>query len=387
MNKILHISNTDISNDSRILKELIALTELCEAEVLAIGVADHSFGWAKLDGSHYLRLSISSRALRILPRAFRYILELIEFTYKATKYGLKIKPRIIHCHDTFALPSGWLLKKTVGCKLVYDAHELESDKNGQNFILSKATLLIEKFCWQQIDLLVSVSDSIIDWYSNYFGEKPSALILNSPMLEQIPAPSFNRDRNDRINYFHKKYQISPDNRIFVYLGILGPGRGIEIYLDAFASGPEKAHVVFIGFGPLAQSIANHSKSYSNIHLHPPVPHDQVVPLVRNADYGLCLIEKASLSDYYCLPNKLFEYCFAGLPVLASDFPEIKKLVETYSLGICCKPTQDSLKSLLCDTIGERPKSVTSDISILSWEVQAQRLISVYKTELMNYSHT
>jgi hypothetical protein len=104
--------------------------------------------------------------------------------------------------------------------------------------------------------------------------------------------------------------------------------------------------------------------------------------VRNADYGLCLVENASLSDYYCLPNKLFEYCFAGVPVLASDFPEIRRLVEQYSLGVCCDPDPGSIRAALSRLTRLSAMRVTSDITALGWEAQAARLTSDYRDQLM-----
>jgi glycosyltransferase involved in cell wall biosynthesis len=165
--------------------------------------------------------------------------------------------------------------------------------------------------------------------------------------------------------------------------MLSSGRGIEMCLDAFATGPKEAHVVFIGFGRLEQSIIEYSKRHSNIHFHEAVPHDQVVPLVRGADYGLCLVEKTSLSAYYCLPNKLFEYCFARVPVLASNFPEIGRLVEQYSLGVCCDPNPRSVRAMLTQLTERRAAPlITSDITVLSWEAQASRLTAVYCEQLM-----
>jgi glycosyltransferase involved in cell wall biosynthesis len=381
MTKILHISNTDIDLDSRIRKELKALAELPGSQVSVLGVPDaNGVGPSEIDGALYHKLRISSRRLKVLPRAARYFFELIEFTIKASKAGRQIRPDIVHCHDTFPLPAGWILKRLVGCQLVYDAHELESNKNAQNAILSKATLLIEKVCWKQVDLLVSVSDSITDWYVRNLGFKPSVLVLNSPAI--VPDTDIQDTGPERGHYFHEKYGIPAGHLVFVYLGILVPGRGIEICLDAFAAGPQDAHVVFMGFGRLEQVITEYSESHSNIHVHQRVPHDQVVPLVRNADYGLCLVENVSMSDYYCLPNKLFEYCFAGLPVLASNFPEISKLVEQYSLGFCCAPDPDNVRVALGQLIGLRPPCLTSDITALSWETQATRLRSVYRTQLM-----
>ena len=78
------------------------------------------------------------------------------------------------------------------------------------------------------------------------------------------------------------------------------------------------------------------KKNSNIHLHKKVPHNQVVNLIKSADVGICIIENVSLSDYYCLPNKLFEYSFAGLRVIGSDFPEISNYILSNKLGEVCK---------------------------------------------------
>jgi hypothetical protein len=70
-------------------------------------------------------------------------------------------------------------------------------------------------------------------------------------------------------------------------------------------------VVFLGYGELSQDLKRLAAEHPNIHVHDAVPHSQVVPIAQSADFGLCLVQDVSLSDYYCLPNKLFEYYFAG----------------------------------------------------------------------------
>lgn len=381
MHQLLHISNTDIEADSRIRKELKALGGMAGVHVSVLGVPDsNEQGRTELEGAQYWQLRMVSRALKAFPRAIRYFFELIEFTRKAVTAGMRVRPTIVHCHDTFALPAGWILKGRLDCRLVYDAHELESDKNAQNAILSRATLLIEKACWKRIDLLISVSDSIIQWYTRNLGPKPSVLVLNSPAVAEESDARFIVPSGGK--YFHEKYGIPVDAVVFVYVGMFSAGRGIETCLEAFAAGPKQAHVVFLGFGALEQAIAEHSRLHPNVHIHEAVPHDQVVNLVRSADFGLCLIEKASLSDYYCLPNKLFEYCFARVPVLASGFPEIRRIVEQYSLGMCCDPDPGSVRAALTELSGRRVARVTSDITGLSWEAQASRLTAAYRDRLM-----
>lgn len=381
MTQILHISNTDIVIDSRIRKELKALSRLPRVQISVLGVPDsNEDGKGELDGAPYWKLHMVSCVLSVLPRAIRYCFLLTEFTFKAIVAGRRIKPDIVHCHDTFALPAGWFLKKHLGCRLVYDAHELESNKNGQSAILSRATLLIEKFCWKRVDLLISVSDSIIDWYRRSLGAKPGVLILNAPVIAEDSQASPRPHECE--TYLRERYRIPADDLVFVYVGMLSAGRGIEICLDAFAAGPKEAHVVFVGLGRLERTIIEYSNRHSNIHFHEAVPHDRVVPLVRGADYGLCLIEKTSLSAYYCLPNKLFEYGFARVPVLASDFPEIRRLVHQYSLGVCCAPEADSVRTALAQLRVRRADRPSSDLTTLSWETQAARLRAAYQHYLL-----
>lgn len=381
MKSILHISNTDIASDSRILKELDALSTIDGVKIFVIGVPEKNDSSVdKIKDTIYLKMPLLMRVFRFMPRPIRYFFELLEFTIKTLIIGHKIRPNVIHCHDTFALPSGWLLKTFYNCKLVYDAHELESEKNGQNYILSSVTLAMERFCWAKIDLLVSVSESITEWYMRHLGYVQNLLILNSPVVGEKLVDRFLEIEN--VRYFHRQYGIAEDNLIFVYLGILGPGRGIELCLEAFSNGPSSAHVVFIGHGILQSKINEYSERFNNIHFHPTVPHDQVVLLVSHADYGLCMIENASLSDYYCLPNKLFEYCFARLPVLASNFPEIEKIVREFSLGECCEPSLISVSSVLNEIVTNRPIYGHKDISILSWEAQAKRLREFYECKLL-----
>lgn len=380
-NTLLHLSHTDIRYDSRILKELHALNGFFGLSVIGIGFELYEGSSASKQPADFniVTINLFSRAFRFLPRVFRYALNFIELTFVLFFRGVLIRPAVVHCHDTLVLPAGWLIKLVVGCPLVYDAHELESNKNGQTAMLSKATFWIEKLCWKKVDLFVSVSDSIIRWYRDNLGEKVAILVLNSPELGRVSMA----DSGDMVerDYFHRLYDIPRERLVFVYLGILGPGRGIETILDVFGDDSLNCDVVFVGYGEFGVRIASCADRCKNIHLHPSVAHEHVVRTVSSADYGLCFVENVSLSDYFCLPNKLFEYAFAGLPVFASNFPEIEHVVSSYSLGICCAPDRESVLSAICATNGRRPERCMSDLTDLAWTAQANRLRDAYKALL------
>lgn len=378
--RVLHISHTDIRSDSRILKEMDAVATIAGTQVTGIGAEDQD--GAPPSNKHQAfeirAIRPLSRRLKALPRPLYLALAFFELSLWLVLSGARLKPRLVHCHDTLVLPAGVVIKLLTGARLIYDAHELESDKNGQTHTLSRATWLMEKACWRWVDGFVSVSESIVAWYLERFPHRPSAVVLNSPVFQAAQ----NRETPGRSAHFRQTFKVSEDALIFVYVGILTRGRGVEAVLEVFSDPTVSAHLVFMGYGDLDGVISAASKRHANIHLHPPVPHQQVVEYTSGADVGLCFVENVSLSDYYCLPNKLFEYSFAGVPVLASNFPEIERVVDEFSLGKVCEPIPQAIRTAVLSFIDSPPARLTTvDLSPLSWSQQAQRLTSLYQSLL------
>jgi len=376
---ILHLTHTDINSDSRILKEMHALAKVEDLyNVSGIGVSldEGASSTDKIEKLNIYSVTLKSRKLTFLPTVVRHIFSLIELTFKMIYKALRLKPNIIHCNDTLVLPLGVIVKLLTGSKLIYDAHELESDRNGLTKTLGKLTLFVEKILWRFIDTLIVVSPSIDTWYNNNIGEIESEVILNSPILEE---KIFSVDKE----YLRDHFSIADSSRIFLYIGILGHGRGIDLIIEAFKKSDIKSSLVFLGYGELSNELKELAEEYPNMYVHDAVPHEKVVTIAKSADIGLCLIQNVSLSDYYCLPNKLFEYCFAEIPVLASDFPDISKVVNDYNLGKCTQLDANSIYNAIkeFEAMKELPKICAKDLYNLSWEAQEEKLINLYEKVL------
>ena len=384
MINILHLSHTDIRTDSRILKEMNALAKTGnQFNVSGIGVQmdEGSQVSEQVFNFEIFSIPLRSRRLKFLPDIIRHTLSMFELTISMFFKAIKLKPKVIHCNDTLVLPLGVLLKILTRSKLIYDAHELESNRNGLSKILSILTLYAEKFLWPFVDCLIVVSPSIQKWYMKNIGFKKSVVILNSPVLNNNSGISYISHEN----YFHDKFNIPTESKVFLYIGILGQGRGIDLIVDVFKKADLKSHLVFLGYGQLSDELKNISNEYKSIHVHDAVAHDKVVEISKSADVGLCLIQNVSLSDYYCLPNKLFEYCFAGIPVLASNFPDISKIVNQYKLGLSVdlnvEDITEGIRRFESDELDI--KFNVSDLSELGWEAQAQKLTTLYENVLSN----
>lgn len=377
--KILHLTHTDVRVDSRILKELGALEAAGVYELHAIGMAEHGAegGVHVLHAARVRSMRVFFRSFRWLPGPVRHVLIYLEMLLRVLVAGLAVRPRLVHCHDTPLLPVAVLLAWLCRAKVIYDAHELESDKNGQTALISRATYLLEKTCWRGVDGFVTVSGSILRWYESRFARRESDLVLNSPVI----SPAADQSLVVVPRQFHQKYAISEGELVFVYLGLFVPGRGIEKLLQVFSMHEVRAHIVFVGRGGLREMMEHSARSNPRVHVHDAVPHDQVVPLVKSADYGVCLVEHVSLSDYYSLPNKLFEYAFAGVPVLASDFPDMRELVARFDLGACTADDEASITQaiLLLQASGRR--RLTTDLAPLGWAAQADHLRGLYQRVL------
>jgi glycosyltransferase involved in cell wall biosynthesis len=378
--RILHLTHTDVRYDNRILKQLSGLNDAEIYELYAIGITE--LGSSKSKSTIYsacvICFSALFRSVRWLPAYARYVLVYIEILGQVLYLGLRIRPKLIHCHDVAMLPTAMTLAFMCRAKVIYDAHELESEQNGQTLMRARIALGIEKIFWIGVDGFVTVSHSILNWYANRFPTKDSAIVYNSPLFNVEDAFGFGLYEE---RYFHKKYGIPEDRLVFVYLGLLEPGRGIENMLQVFSMSPINSHVAFVGRGSLRDNIAACAGTNEKVHVHDVVSHDQVVPMIKSADYGLCMLENVSLSDYYALPNKLFEYAFAGVPVLASNFPDLKYLVERFDLGVCVESDVEAIVQNICLLQDRGRRRVTSNIEPLAWEEQAQKLRDLYRRVL------
>jgi len=369
--KILHITHTHVKTDSRILKEISALAE-SGFRVSAIGSnADKSNnGEASVNNVNIIEVNTWTRKFKIKPKFLKHALSVLELSLRIIPIAIKLKPNVIHVHDTVVLLPGVILKKINGAKLIYDAHELESDRNGLNKITGYLVRCFEKVVWKYIDGIIIVSPSIKFWYNNNMGYKKSEVIYNSPVI--------NNGKVKNKNYLREKYNIERKAKIFIYVGILEKGRGIDLIIEAFKNSLIKSHIVFMGYGVYYEKLVETSKEFKNIHVHPAVIHSEVVEIIRTADFGVCLVENVSLSDYFCLPNKLFEYFFAKVPVLASNFPDIKQFVTNNKCGILCEVNLESVLSKISEIENNTYEYEFINIEEFTWDRQKEKLISFYK---------
>jgi glycosyltransferase involved in cell wall biosynthesis len=376
-NRILFISSSDISVDSRILKQMKA-AESIGFKYLAIGIKE--FGRIESTVSDniisidpYFRITkkqTHNRLKTILVSIIRTLFMSTEVLLKITIKSLIFKPKIIHCSDYPFLPIAVMLKFLTGAKVIYDIHELESETTGISKFNRVFVLMIEKLSWRFIDTVFYVSESIRKWYTENIGEINYEIILNAPELKVSEK---------KTDYIREYFKLDKDSIIFIYLGLLSRDRGIEMALEVFKLNP-KYVIVFMGHGEKEEEIRKYSSKYANIFLHPAVSSDLVVPITSSANFGYCVLENTSLSVYFSLPNKLFEYVFSGLPVLASNFPDISDKVNNYNLGLVVDFNKDAIISGIEELINRDRKKISqnNNLDVLTWDYQKNKITKILR---------
>jgi glycosyltransferase involved in cell wall biosynthesis len=145
--------------------------------------------------------------------------------------------------------------------------------------------------------------------------------------------------------------------------------------------------VFVGYGDLADRVRASAARSDSIYFHPAVaPHD-VLRYAASADVGLSLIEDTCLSYRLCLPNKVFEYLMAGLPIIVSDLPEMAALVRERGIGAVARSLDpqgigEAIARVLAMTPTARAANVRETAREFSWEAQEEELVRRYRTHVL-----
>jgi len=370
--KVTSIVLNNFKNDSRVLKENISLQKAgYDVKVVAL----HEKPLKEFDDVQNIpvhRIKLKSRDWS--KNKIIQLLKYFEFIYRVVK--LYRNTDILHCNDLNTLPIGFIIKKffNKNVKIVYDAHEYETEINGLKGIQKILTQKLEKYLIKYADKVITVSDAIADEYvKNYNIPKP-ALVLNTPPYKKI----------QKKDIFRETLNIPKDKTIFLYQGGLSKGRGIEILLDTFKNiDDKKTVIVFMGYGPLEELVKNASKEYVNIYFHKAVSPDVLLEYTSSADFGISTIEDSCLSYRYCLPNKIFEYLMAEIPVIVSNLPEMKRVVKDNNIGVVAednntKGLNEAIEEAVLLDQNELQKNIQRVKEIYNWEEQEKVLLEVYK---------
>ena len=182
-----------------------------------------------------------------------------------------------------------------------------------------------------------------------------------------------------------KHNIPARKKIVLYEGVIVDGRWLEYVAQAVIHLPENVVMVMMGQEKMkwrqvhAPEIKD-ALATGRLILAPPVPHDELLDYVADADVGVIIYDDSVRNNVFCEPGKLSDYISVGVPVVAPNFPTIGPVVQGRGLGLCFDGHSPEAIAATLKSVLEKPKSrwaaaLRRACSELTWETQAPNLLA------------
>ncbi len=317
---IVNVTN-DLATDNRVHRTCTVLVAL-GYEVLLVG--------RKLPASLPLERPYRTKRMRLLFNAG----PLFYAEYNTRLFFLLLFSRatLFFSNDLDTLLPSFLAARLRRKKLVYDTHEFYTEV--PELVSRPRTrsvwLTIERWIFPKLRNVITVNQSIADQYHLRYGNTVQ-VVRNIPMQRDLgPLPS------------REELGLPPEKRVLVMQGAgINVDRGAEEAVLAMRELPE-CLLLIIGGGdawPVLEKLVKQHRLESRVQLLGKMPYERMMAYTRNADLGLTLDKDTNLNYRFSLPNKLFDYLHAGIPVLATDLPEVAGIVRQFNCGVVLKKAE------------------------------------------------
>lgn len=371
--RVSMLLHKDVAHDTRVLREATALAAAGH-RVTVVHLPPPGTALDRKGLPFGLVPATLPRGRRRLPHAARLGTE----ATRLSRQAVASRPDVVHAHDAAMLLPGLRAARASGAKLVYDSHELATGVPYRRGAWGAVVAASERLGVPRADAVLTVSDGIATRLSErYATRRPPTVIRNLPDLPPpgtVPAPDL-------------RHQLGVGAApLVLHQGAVAPGRGCETLLRALCLLPD-AHLLFLGAeGAYAEHLRELAAEWGltpRTHLLGPAPPQALLSHTAQADVGVSLLEDSCENHRLALPNKLFEYVAAGLPVVVADLPEAGRLVRERRIGWCADPAQpESVAAALREALARRDdeelgRHLRQAAEELNWGLEKQRLLAVY----------
>ncbi len=318
-----------------------------------------------------------------LPRPRNRFQRIFGLTWRVFRMALRQQADVYHFHDPELLPAGVLLRLFTGKKVIYDVHEdyprsirtklwLPSSLRG---LIAVTFGGFERLLARSVDRVITATDEI----SRRFSERKTVVVKNYPILTSLKSLSSDPRLSQCLNQ---------NDFTLIYVGVLTEIRGIYELVKALEFIDEKYKVRLKLLGKFTdQDFPERVRfltGFAKVDFLGWVPYEEVYQHLREADVGFVLFHPVS-NHIRSMPNKLFEYMAAGLPIIASNFPLWKEIVEGNECGLTVNPLNpkgiaEAIEYFLEHREERREMGVNGQRAVrdkYNWEGEASKLLASY----------
>lgn len=292
--------------------------------------------------------------------------------------AVSIDAVIYHLHDPELMPIGLKLRR-LGKVVIFDAHEdLPKQISTKTYInrfvrkfLSMIVSLYEQFISKKFSFIVAATPHIRDKFLS-FGSR-SIDINNFPRLSEFQ--------------FIESFEKSKKNSV-CYVGGISEERGVLEIVKAISETNQsiKLHLAGEFYDSELERDVRNQPGWQKTEYHGWLSRTEIVSLFRNSFAGLVTLHPTE-SYKNALPVKMFEYMAAGLPVICSDFPLWREIVEGNDCGLCVDPKNPKMIAEAIDYLFSKPEvaenmsrnGVSAVLSKYNWSIEEAKLITLYRS--------
>ncbi len=305
----------------------------------------------------------------------------LQFAWRSFWRLLQSKADYYWAADFFCLPVCYMASLLTKSKVFYDSREVYTEITGFNNkpVIKKIVRFVEGHIIRRIHCTVTTGPLDSQYIENLYGLEKTSLLRNLPMPADAPDP---------VN-LKKLFSGKISGPVLLYQGTLVKGRGIEVCFEIIRHYAE-AGLVLLGGGEYLTfyiQMARQLQIEDQVVFAGKIPQKELLRYTSGADIGLCLIDNVSGNNYYALPNKLFECLMAGIPVLVTDLPQMREVVETYRVGAVVPENDIKLSIQMIQTwmrnpgvyssLKENAKKASKE---LNWENEFESIYPFFKNE-------
>lgn len=273
---------------------------------------------------------------------------------------------LIYANDLDTLPGCWLASVVRFKPLVYDSHELFTELPELINRRVKRALwgMAERLCIGKASYVFTVSDGVASELNRRYGVRP-VVVRNTAVKKDLTA-------------------FKDKRPTLIYQGSLNIGRGVELAVDMM-NHLSCYRLIIAGKGDIEISLRKRmldQKLFDRVEFVGRLNPEDLHTLTCTAWLGLSLEEDLGLNYRYALPNKIFDYIMAQVPVLVSDLPEMRKIVDEYGVGLIAKSRDPlELANQVADFFDSRvnlEKKLLKASGELQWGTEEQKLVGPIK---------
>lgn len=290
------------------------------------------------------------------------------------------KGDILLANDVDSLLPNYLVSKIRKAPIVFDSHEIFSELPslaGRKF-KKKIWKMLESSLIPKMKHFYTVSEGYADWFEKEYRNRPE-IIMNVPEIQT--------ENNNRLQI--ELPETKENQKLLIYQGAVNISRGIDKMILAMEK-IENAQLWIIGNGLKKeeyQKLALEKGLDSKVIFIGAVPPDQLKLITPKADLGFSLEEDLGISYRYALPNKIFDYMHAGVPVLGTDLPDIKRTIDNYKIGRTVSDhTPEHIAEIANEMLAEGKEIYSENLKkatlVFNWsneEKKLEKIFSAFKT--------